>query len=100
MSGTDDNIVLEVQQLEEGYTSFEENENMNLLMMSNIEQSTMRSEVNNDTQVNINRTSRFTSLSKSSEMNLVKSQKQRSKTPIKDVQLTDGRGPVTVIFSQ
>lgn len=100
MSGTDDNIVLEVQQLEEGYTSFEENENMNLLMMSNIEQSSMRSEVNNDTQVNINRTSRFTSLSKSSEMNLVKSQKQRSKTPIKDVQLTDGRGPVTVIFSQ
>ena len=100
MTGTDDNIVLEVQQLEEGYTSFEENENINLLMMSNIEQSTMRSEVNNDTQVNINRTSRFTSLSKSSEMNLVKSQKQRSKTPIKDVQLTDGRGPVTVIFSQ
>lgn len=100
MSGTDDNIVLEVQQLEEGYTSFEENENINLLMMSNIEQSTMRSEVNNDTQVNINRTSRFTSLSKSTEMNLGKSQKQRSKTPIKDVQLTDGRGPVSVIFSQ
>ena len=85
MSGTDDNQMIEVQQLEEGYTSFEENENINLLMMSNIEQSTMRSEVNNDTQVNINRTSRYTSMSKSTDGNLVKSQKQRSKTPIKDV---------------
>ncbi len=85
MSGTDDNKVVEVQQLEEGYTSFEENENINLLIMSNIEQSTMRSEVNNDTQVNINRTSRYTSLSKSTDGNLAKSQKQRSKTPIKEV---------------
>ena len=96
LSGTELINSIDVQKLEEDYNSVEETEDFEQQhQLTQIEQSTIRSEQG---IINGSRTTRYTNKSTTDiYSNLSKSQK-RSKTPIKDVQLADGRGPVSVIF--